>query len=159
MDRIPDLPPALLLLGKSYARQARWAEARPLLERAERLAPHDAAVHFEMARLYQNIGRDQAARRESELHRQALRYDAEKQRLIDRIRQKRDDGAYLPLARLQAAHGETEQAISLYRMIVASHAARANAPEREQIERELARLERTAGSGPSDSIESKGPTP
>src|SRR5262249_55552470 len=40
----PELPQALLLMGKSFTWEERWTEARPLLEKAERLAPNDAPV-------------------------------------------------------------------------------------------------------------------
>jgi tetratricopeptide (TPR) repeat protein len=143
---VPDLPPALLLLGRSYTRQGRWVEARQLLERAERLAPNDAAVHFELSRLYQNIGLEPEARREVRLHALALRYSADKQRLMDRIQDQPDADAYLTLARLLAAHGDREEAISLYRKIVAHGVGRPYTPEQQPAERELSQLERPAAS-------------
>jgi cytochrome c-type biogenesis protein CcmH/NrfG len=67
----PDIPYASLFLGRSYARQARWREALPPLERAARLAPNSAETQFELSRVYRRLGEaakaDAAARRQRQL--------------------------------------------------------------------------------------------
>lgn len=119
---VPELPQALLLMGKTWTWEERWAEARPLLEKAERLTPNDATVHFELARVYKNLNKQEASRAQLGLHEQALAYVAEKQQLIEHLRKRPDSATYLELARLLEAHGETAQAKDLYQ-IVATHEA------------------------------------
>src|SRR5262249_35284481 len=111
--------PALLALGQACARQARWPDARLPLEQAERLAPNDASVHFELARVYRQLGDLPAAQRETALHHVAKSYAEEKMSLGSQARTGKDPAIRLKLARLLAAHGESREAVLAYRQLIA----------------------------------------
>jgi tetratricopeptide (TPR) repeat protein len=127
---------ALRALGQAQARQEQWPEARQALEQAERLAPNDASVHFELARVYRQTGALPAAQRETALHHAARSYAEEKRCLGSQARTGNDPATRLKLARLLAAHGEFREAAIEYRQLIA------HPPNPEAARRELAALER-----------------
>jgi tetratricopeptide (TPR) repeat protein len=134
----PVSAPAYRAIGESFLRQERWQEARTPLEQAERLAPSNPVVHFDLRRVYQHLGDTARTAQEMTLHQQALEYRNAKIRLTNHIGEKADDTeTRLELARLCAAHGDYAEAAREYRHLIAL------VPNMKTAQRELAEIERT----------------
>lgn len=132
----PDLIPAYPLLSRSYSRQGRWAEARSVLLRAERIAPNDADVVFALKNVYEHTGESGMAERYRRRHQILRDFDLRKHDLISHIATAPNDiQARLEVARLCAAHGDDTDARNYYR------SALARSPAPEPIRRELAAFE------------------
>ncbi|HZP84446.1 MAG TPA: tetratricopeptide repeat protein [Chthonomonadaceae bacterium] len=132
----PEMVPAYLLLGQSYARQQRWPEARRILEQTERLAPREADVAFALSGVYRHTGDTARARQEARRFQLLSTYALQKYDLIVRVQHLPNDlGIRLELARLCKAHGDYSDARYYYRSILA------RAPNSATAQRELAALE------------------
>jgi tetratricopeptide (TPR) repeat protein len=127
---------ALILLGQALVRLGRWQEARTTLAAAEKSVPRNASVHFELARVYRQLGDSAAAARETQAHAKIKSYDEARLSLGSQVRTGKDSAIRLRLARLCAANGDVQQAIIEYRTLIA-HASHVDAAQRE-----LAVLER-----------------
>ena len=114
--------PAQLALGQTLARQQNWKEAKTTLERAAESVPNSAAVHYELARVYRQLGDTAAAKRETARHDELKNYAEQKLSLGAQARTGKDSTARLQLARLYAAHKEYREALLEYRNLLA-HAA------------------------------------
>lgn len=65
-----------LELGILFERQQRFAEASGEFERAVRLDPADPVTHYHLARVYDRLGKHEAAKSERERHKQLLEASA-----------------------------------------------------------------------------------
>ena len=64
----PDLPEALVALGKLRLDEKRLEEATALLEKAVKLAPRSESAHYSLMIAYRNAGKmDQARQEKAEL--------------------------------------------------------------------------------------------
>lgn len=114
----PDHAPALAELGALYARQGKFARARPLLEKARAQDPNDAALARNLALTAARLGDSRAAplaavaRRleEGQQRRRALRRE--------HLRRPADAAVTLQLARLELASGQAQEATDLVRRIL-----------------------------------------
>jgi Tfp pilus assembly protein PilF len=66
----PNYALALRDLGTLYLETGDLVKARPLLEKAADLSPKDADTHFQLARLYSQIGEDDLAKKHQKIFRQ-----------------------------------------------------------------------------------------
>lgn len=132
----PRLSLAQLYLGKCYAAEGRWKDAKSALEKAERQMPADAQVHFQLASVYAHLGETAEANREKAIHARLYQQKLESDALRDRIAESGDPKLMLKRARLLAAHGDYGQAAAVYRGVPP------NSSESSIAGRELADLER-----------------
>jgi tetratricopeptide (TPR) repeat protein len=63
----PNDPLCYLIEGRSFILEHQWEKAVPLLQKAEARAPDSSDVHFELAKAYAALHRDQAAENERKL--------------------------------------------------------------------------------------------
>lgn len=61
----PDNARAHFAFGRALASDEKWVESAAELEKAEALSPKAPKVHFQLAKVYRKLGREEEARRES----------------------------------------------------------------------------------------------
>ncbi len=144
LKRNPAIPIAHFLLGKSFAGEGRWKEAREPLEMAKRLSPQDPAAAFELGRVYRRLGETLLAAHEEKRYTALSSLKTEKQELLQRITAvEKENGdpqeMRLKLARLCAGNGDLTEAAYHYRKLLERH------PSHPAAQRELSRLVSPAG--------------
>jgi tetratricopeptide (TPR) repeat protein len=137
----PDMPMPYMLIGQSYARQARWQEAKEAFGHAARFDPTDPEPVFELARIYRRLGDIAAADRFAQRHNQLLVFVSQRQTLKEKLVVTKGDmsALRLELARLCAKNGDIPEAIEQYHRYLETH------PDAQDVKLDLAKLEsRTA---------------
>jgi superkiller protein 3 len=132
----PSAASAQLALGKTYVAQRRWPLAKGALEQSARTDPRNPQTHFELARVYAQLGEREASAREKALHQKLQAFEQRRLQLGIQARATNDPHIRLELARLYAENGEVGDALVQYRTLLVSH------PQLAEAKRELAALER-----------------
>jgi tetratricopeptide (TPR) repeat protein len=136
-EQNPGSADARIALGQALADLQRWQDARTALEAAARLQPNSSGVHFELARVYRQLGETVSADRETKAHAAMKEYEEARLSLGSRARTTNDPAVRLRLARLCAAHGDHREAILAYRNLLM------HTPGHREATTELARLEQS----------------
>ncbi len=123
---------AYLALGQVCEREAQWPDALTWLKKAETLNPANAPAHYELARVYANLGDHADSARESAIHETLYARATEGTNLSNRLKaDPNDSGARLKLARLYTSYGDYVDAIAQYNLLL--HQQPGNAAAKKEL--------------------------
>ncbi len=114
-----DLYTTYLQIGQICELQCLWKEALSWLKRASTVRSDDSAVHYELARVYRQLGDAVGSERELKAHEAVYAVRMEATELTEHLEvAPADVGARLKLARLCASHGMYTDAVKNYRTVL-----------------------------------------